>query len=152
MQLRQLIDKYTFVPFKLLNFLTAEINYGGRITDKRDQLLLRTLLKEFYNEKILNSKYRFANSPHYYIPQGTKGSALSEFLAYIQTLPLHDSPSILGLHENAQIAKGLNEGQMLLNDLLQLQPYRMSLYGISKTGPIASLCRGLRSSYCIEFI
>jgi dynein heavy chain len=80
-QLRQFLDTYDSVPFTALNFLTAEINYGGRITDKWDKRTLKTILQEdFYNKKALAAKNKYSNSEVYYAPAGEK---LQDFLVYL---------------------------------------------------------------------
>ena len=35
LQLRMYLDEQPVVPFKTLNYLIAEINYGGRVTDDK---------------------------------------------------------------------------------------------------------------------
>lgn len=40
-----LLDEYNEVPYKVINFLGAEINYGGRVTDDKDVRLIKTILK-----------------------------------------------------------------------------------------------------------
>ena len=39
-----LLDEYEQIPWKVLNFLGAEINYGGRVTDDKDKILIRSIL------------------------------------------------------------------------------------------------------------
>lgn len=50
-QLHIFIDKQPEnVPLEALRYLTAQCNYGGRVTDKKDRRLITTLLEDFYNE------------------------------------------------------------------------------------------------------
>jgi len=49
MQLKTFLEDYDDVPYKVLNYLFAYINYGGRVTDDKDQRLIRTIMK-FYIE------------------------------------------------------------------------------------------------------
>lgn len=42
-----LLDEYEVVPYKVLNFLGAEINYGGRVTDDKDVRLIKTILENY---------------------------------------------------------------------------------------------------------
>lgn len=37
------------IPFDALNYLAAECNYGGRVTDDKDRKLIKTLLLDYYN-------------------------------------------------------------------------------------------------------
>lgn len=48
-----LLDEYKEVPFKVINYLGAEINYGGRVTDDKDVRLIKTILKQYINPKAL---------------------------------------------------------------------------------------------------
>jgi dynein heavy chain len=119
-QLRYFMDSYEAIPFQALNFLTAEINYGGRITDRWDKRALRTILQEdFYSKKMLNAKYRLSNLDAYTFPADGK---LSDYIAYIKALPINDPPAVFGLHENAEITSGLKETSEILATILSLQP------------------------------
>jgi dynein heavy chain len=39
-----LLDEYDEIPYKVLNYLGAEINYGGRVTDDKDVRLINNIL------------------------------------------------------------------------------------------------------------
>lgn len=39
-----LLDEYNVIPYKVINFLGSEINYGGRVTDDKDVKLIKTIL------------------------------------------------------------------------------------------------------------
>merc|ERR1719271_1105865 len=61
-QLMTFINQYDDVPFKVLNFLGAKINYGGRVTDDKDKLLISTILATFINEDSVNQgpEYKYS--------------------------------------------------------------------------------------------
>ena len=42
------------IPWDSMQFMTGHINYGGRVTDDNDRILLISLLKKCYGEKILD--------------------------------------------------------------------------------------------------
>lgn len=61
------------IPFDALKYLTGECNYGGRVTDDKDRLLMVTLLEDYYNKNAaVEPMYQFSIDPSYYIPSATK--------------------------------------------------------------------------------
>ena len=62
------LDEYEEIPWQALNYLAAETNYGGRVTDPKDRRLLCTLLSDYYDQNILLESYRFSLSGLYYAP------------------------------------------------------------------------------------
>ncbi len=44
-----LLDEYEKIPYKVLNQLGAEINYGGRVTDDKDVRLIKSILRVYMN-------------------------------------------------------------------------------------------------------
>ena len=48
-----LLDEYTEIPYKVINYLGAEINYGGRVTDDKDVRLIKTILKRYINPQVI---------------------------------------------------------------------------------------------------
>ena len=40
----------TKIDYNAIKYLTGECNYGGRVTDDKDRILIMTLLSDFYNE------------------------------------------------------------------------------------------------------
>lgn len=43
------LDEQPVIPYKTLNYLIAEINYGGRVTDDKDVRLITALLLSYLN-------------------------------------------------------------------------------------------------------
>lgn len=48
-----LLDEYEEVPYKVLNYLGSEINYGGRVTDDKDVRLIKTILRTYIRKEAL---------------------------------------------------------------------------------------------------
>jgi len=66
------LDEYQVIPYKVLNYLGAEINYGGRVTDDKDVRLIKTILKKYINEDMMVDGCKFSESGKYIsIPAGT---------------------------------------------------------------------------------
>lgn len=57
------------IPYDALKYLTAECNYGGRVTDDKDRRLIITLLEDYYCESTVNDPaYKFALNSIYKPP------------------------------------------------------------------------------------
>lgn len=68
MQLKMYLNEQPEVPYKTLNYLIAEINYGGRVTDDKDVRLITALLQSYLNEEVMTGKYSFSSSGVYITP------------------------------------------------------------------------------------
>jgi dynein heavy chain len=120
-QLRLFIDKYPAkVPLEALKYLTAECNYGGKVTDDKDRRLMGVLLQDYYNPSVYGSpKYEMCGEyPEYYIPDV---KSHEEWVNYVEELPLNTYPLVYGFHLNASITKELNETNVLIDTLLACQ-------------------------------
>ena len=129
MQLKNFLEEYDEVPYKVLNYLVAEINYGGRVTDDKDQRLIQTILLTYLTDKTLQyNAYPYSESGIYYCP---KPGPKSTYTDYIKKLPTTTGPEVFGLHDNAEIITAQNEARLLLETLLLMQPRTSS--GSGKT-------------------
>ena len=45
------MNEYEEIQWTALNYMVAEANYGGRVTEDKDRRLISILLKNFYCEK-----------------------------------------------------------------------------------------------------
>jgi dynein heavy chain len=59
-QLKMLLDEYNLIPYKVINFLGSEINYGGRVTDDKDVKLIKTILSGYIRPEALNDNFKFS--------------------------------------------------------------------------------------------
>lgn len=59
-QMQEYLNQHDAIPFKVLQFLFTEINYGGRVTDGKDRRLINNLVLNFCNEGVLDDGYAFA--------------------------------------------------------------------------------------------
>ena len=105
-------DENDKIPFPALKYLTAECNYGGRVTEDKDRRLIVTLLQDYFNDSVLNDKtYKFGPEDSFKVP---KLNTHQEYLDHIQTLPHLIHPNVFGFHSNADITKDINETNLLL--------------------------------------
>lgn len=104
-QLRIFVEDYEEVPYKVLNYVGAEVNYGGRVTDDKDQRLIRTILQTYVNPDVLTIGHAYSKSGLYkVIDPGEK----EDYIEYIRTFPLNPDPEAFGLHDNAEITTNQN--------------------------------------------
>lgn len=117
-QLKMFLDLYEQVPFKVLRYLTGEINYGGRVTDDWDRRCLLSILDDFYTPKVMSDSYQFTENPKYIsLPE----QSVKMYLASIRDFPINDSPDIFGLHANAEVSYQQGEAYTLFSNLLLVQ-------------------------------
>ncbi|TMW61529.1 hypothetical protein Poli38472_012720 [Pythium oligandrum] len=107
------------IPYAALAYLAGECNYGGRVTDDKDRRCIVNILSDFYTPEILSESHKFSPSGIYYAPSE---GPLSNYLDYIDSLPMNEGPEIFGLHENANISCAIAETNLLLESALSLQP------------------------------
>lgn len=62
MQLKEFLNKYDEIPYEALNYMVAEANYGGRVTDPKDRRLIKIILRDFYTPDILEDEYKVNNN------------------------------------------------------------------------------------------
>ena len=115
---RFLVDQET-LPWDALNYVTGQINYGGRVTDDWDRRCLMSMLSIYMVPDILTDGYTFSASGKYYSPP--EGS-MSDALTYFDSLPTTDDPEVFGMHTNANVTFNTNESLSLMAAILSLQP------------------------------
>eukprot|EP00746_Dinoflagellata_sp_MGD_P128313 gnl/MRDRNA2_/MRDRNA2_62704_c0_seq1.p1 gnl/MRDRNA2_/MRDRNA2_62704_c0~~gnl/MRDRNA2_/MRDRNA2_62704_c0_seq1.p1 ORF type:complete len:2643 (+),score=576.00 gnl/MRDRNA2_/MRDRNA2_62704_c0_seq1:1172-7930(+) len=116
-QLQMFLDEYpNELPLKALIYLTGECNYGGRVTDDKDRMLLMTLLNQFYCPEVVEEGHKLCPGlDQYVIPdEGTH----EYYLDFIGKLPLTSPPGAFGFHENSNLTKEQNETYTMMGELL----------------------------------
>ena len=123
-QTQLFLDEYAVIPYRVLHTLTSYINYGGRVTDDKDNRTIDVILRDYFNPKIVeDSNYKFTPSGTYYSPNvEDDGGYQKAYMDYIDSLPLNAEPEVFGMHSNANITCELNESDAALEVLLSLQP------------------------------
>ena len=79
------LNEYEEIPWDALNYMVAEANYGGRVTDTKDRRLIKVILSDFWAQKVLNHNYKYSKSGIYYSPN--EGN-LQELIDHINKMPL----------------------------------------------------------------
>lgn len=118
-QLQSFLDENEAIPYKVLNFVFAEINYGGRVTDDKDVKLINSLIRTFIRPESIQTGYTFSESGLY---NSIDAKNHQEYINYIDSLPIYTSPEIMGLHSNSEILTNKNESATLLKLAKSIQP------------------------------
>jgi len=115
-QLMTFINQYEDVPYKVLNFLGAKINYGGRVTDDKDKLLISTIIATYINAEAVGQgeEYKYSASGKYFPPSG---ETVAEIVEYIRALPQYPEPEAFGLHANCNITCAQDEATKLVHGM-----------------------------------
>ena len=135
------LDTTDEVPYKVLNFLGAEVNYGGRVTDDKDIRLIKAILKRCINPDIMKVGGSFSDSGIYKtIEPGTT----DDYVRYIQSLPLVPHPEAFGLHENAEITTNQQTSRTILELTLSVQARGSSGSGKSREEVIDEIAKEIQ--------
>ncbi|EAS00969.2 dynein heavy chain (macronuclear) [Tetrahymena thermophila SB210] len=150
-QLKMFLDESTGVfPFDALNYLAAECNYGGRVTDDKDRRLIKTLLLDYYNQETVdNPNYQFAPGLEYRAPHC---ETHEDFINHIKTkLPLIAPPEVFGFHLNADITKDMNETNLLNDSLLICSSHGGGSGGESVEDTLKQVCQNILTDFPQQF-
>jgi len=140
-QLKIFVEDYEEVPYKVLNYVGAEVNYGGRVTDDKDGRLIKTILQTYICKEVMTDGHKLSASGIFYvIPPGDK----EDYLDYIKSLPLNPAPEAFGLHSNAGITTSQIETISLLETVLSMQPRASGGSGATREEVIGDQARYLQ--------
>jgi dynein heavy chain len=118
-QLRAFVDENDSLPLDALRYATGECNYGGRVTDDKDRVLLNALLSKCYCEDIVEKppgEYALTESGLYVLP--CVSPSMETMTEYVRSLPALPSPEAFGMHPNADITKDNADTGVMLSSLL----------------------------------
>ena len=90
------------IPWEALQYVTGQINYGGRVTDDNDRVLLTHLLRRCYSPSVLMPGFSFAPDGGYAPPP--PDADLDSCISHIQGLPATDTAQVFSMHANADTA------------------------------------------------
>lgn len=96
-------SKLTLGPL-LHRYMISVIQYGGRITDEFDELLMNTYAEKYFHQGVIAEHYELYKDERsgfaYQVPIGTE---IECFRNAIEQLPGQESPEIFGMHPNADL-------------------------------------------------
>ncbi|KAJ8963302.1 hypothetical protein NQ318_018771 [Aromia moschata] len=115
--------KDTRLPWNSLKYLIGEVMYGGRVIDDFDRRIIGIYMDEYMGDFLFDTFQPFHfyhdSTVDYVIPpDGNK----EDYIAFIDELPLANSPEVFGLHSNAEIGYYTQATKEMWNLLIDLQP------------------------------
>ncbi|KAM3960300.1 LOW QUALITY PROTEIN: dynein heavy chain at 89D [Aphomia sociella] len=111
------------IPWATLKYLFGEVMYGGRVIDDFDRRVVKTYMEEYMGDFLFDKFQPF----HFYHdtvfdymipPEGER----EEYIEFIDTLPLANTPEVFGLHPNAEIGYFSQAVREMWGHLIELQP------------------------------
>ncbi|XP_045502201.1 dynein axonemal heavy chain 10 [Colias croceus] len=110
-------------PWATLKYLFGEVMYGGRVIDDFDRRVVGTYMEEYMGEFLFDKFqpfhfYRDAHCDYVIPPDGER----EEYIDFIDTLPLANTPEVFGLHPNAEIGYFSQAVREMWGHLIELQP------------------------------
>lgn len=79
-------------------YMIAEVQYGGRVTDDYDKILLITLTENWFSPRLFSEDFEFFRGYKLY-----SFIEAEPYLAKISEMSPSDPPQVFGLHPNANI-------------------------------------------------
>ncbi|KAM9219274.1 dynein axonemal heavy chain 10 [Leptosomus discolor] len=135
------------IPWSTLKYLIGEVMYGGRAIDSFDRRILATYMEEYLGDFLFDTYQVFHfyknDKVDYKIPQGT---VKDEFVEEIESLPLANTPEVLGLHANAEMGCYTQAVRDMWSHLLELQPQPGETgTGISRDDYVANVAKDIEN-------
>eukprot|EP01117_Protostelium_nocturnum_P006264 TRINITY_DN2259_c0_g1_i6.p1 TRINITY_DN2259_c0_g1~~TRINITY_DN2259_c0_g1_i6.p1 ORF type:complete len:4259 (-),score=1954.67 TRINITY_DN2259_c0_g1_i6:110-12886(-) len=107
------------IPWVALRTLLGQTVYGGRIDNDFDQRLLDSFLEQLFTTKSFDESFKlFSSANALAIPDG---KCKADFVKWVDSLPAVESPTWLGLPENAEVLLLTRQGYSLVRKLARLQ-------------------------------
>lgn len=110
------------LSWNTIQYMVAEVQYGGRITDDLDRELFITYGAKWLCDDIFRQSFTFNNYPAEYDYRIPDGMDIAVFRESVDMIPPVDSPLIFGLHTNADLTYRLKEASEMLTTIIETQP------------------------------
>lgn len=115
-QLQMFLCERNASPFETLQYIIGECFYGGRIITEFDKRLLKTILNDTFNEKILDGPpYKISSSDFHTLPLRYEHRLVVKFIE--EAIPEKTNCKVYGLHENSDFILHLNNSNALLSSM-----------------------------------
>jgi dynein heavy chain len=111
------LETFVKVPWTDLRYIFGEIMYGGHISDDWDRRLCSSYLEVYVRPEMLESGFELA--PGFVQPPSQD---YKDYHRYIDEILPQESPTLYGLHPNAEISVQTKVADRLFQTMLEMQP------------------------------
>ena len=107
------------IPWDALRTLLAQSVYGGRVDSDFDQLTLQSFVNGIFTPKAYDANFVLARVPGAtageaeHLVMAPEGTTMAHFQAWVDELPVRQSPAWLGLPANAETVLLIAQGTQL---------------------------------------
>jgi dynein heavy chain len=149
------------IPWMAIQYLIAEANYGGRVTDDWDRRLIKVYSREIFNERLLTEakwkpvdtdglKYEYIDEEEVKGQQNAIGSSPYDPQHFMDDIAKNmegtDNPRAFGQHVNAEITSQIMDANALLSDILSLQPQQTEAEGQSPEESVLQMIADIKEN------
>ncbi|GBG77441.1 hypothetical protein CBR_g23890 [Chara braunii] len=110
-------SSHIHIAWTTVRYMVAEIQYGGRITDDFDRILMNAFAEQYFHQGILEKNCQLF--PGYVVPYATE---IAIFRTAIEALPPHESPELFGMHANAELTYRTLQVKEVIRTIIDTQP------------------------------
>ncbi|KAJ9508838.1 hypothetical protein QJQ45_028152, partial [Haematococcus lacustris] len=133
--------------WETVRYMISCIQYGGRITDDFDQLLMDTFAEKYFHPGVLAVGYELYRDERsgfqYRVPDSND---IDVFRQSIELLPGTESPEVFGLHPNADVTFRTLQVQEAVYTILDTMPKGgTAAGGLSREEIVDKICEDLLS-------
>ena len=103
-----------------MRYMIGLVQYGGKITDDLDYVLVATYCDAYFNQTAMDPNYKFFEG--YPIPNGPGSLEIDFWRSSIEKMPQNDTPELFGMHVNADITFRNKQTNELISTIIDTQP------------------------------
>jgi len=110
------------VSWNAVQYMTCEVQYGGRITDGFDRRLFNTYGQRWLCPRIFDNSFEFGDpekAPGYRV---LKYGEISRYRSEIENQKDDDHPEVFGMHGNADLTFRTKQTKEALDTIINIQP------------------------------
>ncbi|KAK4886462.1 hypothetical protein RN001_002733 [Aquatica leii] len=100
-----------------IRYMIGEVQYGGRVTDDYDKILLNTFAYVWFSDAIFRDDFVFYKGYKIY-----RFKQMADYFVAFDTMNPTDPPQAYGLHTNADITYQTNVTTAMLQTIMSIQP------------------------------